>query len=311
VLLIAALASVIAINMLSRHQLVVAKTRQVLYGTQALDYALGAEAWVRALLFQDFEGDTATPRIDGVNDLWAQTDAPFEIEQGTLEIRVRDLDGLFNLNGLDDPASVERFRRLLTALALDPALADVIVDWVDSDQEVQGTGAEDGRYLVQDPPYRAANGPFASVTELMLLPDLGSEAYARLSPYVAALPVGIRLININTAPWPVLSALAPGMNPAQAGSYARPETPWAMPGELTGREAGFAPELGAMTVQSRFFEVLARAEFAGQTVTLRSVIYRDPETGTTQVLARDLGKRFETWGLEADPDADGAFAEDA
>lgn len=310
VLLVAALASVIAVNMLARHRLAVAETRQVLRGTQALDYALGAEAWVRTLLLRDFEEDAANPRVDGVDDLWARAgEVPFELEPGRLELRVRDLDGLLNLNALEDAASLDRFRRLLGALGLDAALADAVRDWVDEDREVQGTGAEDGRYLVEEPPYRTANGPFRSVTELRLLPDVTPEVWARLAPHVAALPPEIRLVNVNTAPGPVLAALAPGLTPAQAAAYARPETPWALPGDLTGREAGFAPELGVMTTRSRFFEVLARAETGGRAVTLRSVIYRDPETGATHVLARDLGKRFETWARE--PEADDPVLEDA
>ncbi|MDZ7825881.1 MAG: type II secretion system protein GspK [Gammaproteobacteria bacterium] len=98
VLLVTALASIIAIGMISRQHLSIAQTRQVVYGDQALHYALGAESWVRSLLTADRLEETAPRPVDGIDDRWAQPEAPFELEQGSLRIRVRDLGGLLNLN---------------------------------------------------------------------------------------------------------------------------------------------------------------------------------------------------------------------
>lgn len=303
VLLITALVTVIAISMVERHRLAIAKTRQVLRWQQAYAYALGGESHARSLLRADLFEDDAEPPVDSLADRWAEPRAPFEIAEGEIELRIRDLSGLLNLNGTTDPAGRDRLARLLTALDLDQNLADVVVDWIDEDLEVSGTGAEDGAYLVAESPYRAANGPFASVSELRLLPEIDEDTWRRLVPYVSTLPPGVRRINVNTAPGPVLAALAPGMTPERAASYAFPEEPYTQPGELAGREAGFAPELGVIGVQSRFFEVLVRAAYAGQTVTLRSRIYRDPETAVTTVLSRDLGQRFATWTALTDPAA--------
>lgn len=304
VLLITALVTVLAVSMIERHRLAIAKTRQVLRWEQAFAYALGGESHARSLLRADLIEDEAEPPVDSLADRWAEAQAPFEIPDGEIELRIRDLSGLLNLNGTTDPAGRDRMKRLLTALELNPNLADAVADWIDEDQEISGGGgAEDGAYLIADPPYRSANGPFASVTELRLLPEMDEETWRRLVPFVAALPAGSRRINVNTAPGAVLAALAPGMTPENAAGYAFPEEPWTQPGELAGQEAGFAPELGMLAVQSRFFEVLVRAEYAGQTVTLRSRIYRDPETASTTVLSRDLGQRFASWSTLTDPAA--------
>ncbi|MCC5887533.1 MAG: type II secretion system minor pseudopilin GspK [Gammaproteobacteria bacterium] len=300
VLLVAALASVILVQLLSRHHLSVAYTRQALHSQQALGYALGAESWVRHLLYRDRIEDDRNPPVDSLDDDWAEPEAPFDLADGSIEIRVRDLEGLFNLNSIDgDPAAAERFRRLLAVLELDPVLTDLLLDWIDADEEVQGLGAEDGVYLLEDPPYRTANTAMASVTELRLLANMDAEQYDRLAPFVTALPAAAGLININTAPAPVLAALAPGMDPVQAGSYARPQTPWLLPGDLIGQEAGFAPEAGVMTTQSRLFEASILVRHGTQRLLLRTLIHRDPETGLTRVLRRSFGGRF-----EPDPHAD-------
>ena len=302
VLLITALVSILAVSMIDRHRLAIARTQQLVGHQQAFAYALGAERHARSLLRADREEDSNDPPIDSRADRWAEIKEPFEVPFGKIEIHVRDLSGLLNLNNTGDLASRDRLRRLLTALAVDAALADAIGDWVDGDEELSGTGgAEDGTYLLKEPPYRAGNGPFASVSELRLLPEVDEETYRRLLPFVATLPSGVRRINVNTAPGPVLAALAPGMTPEAAGAYAFPTEPYAQPGELVGQEAGFAPEQGMIAVASRFFEIIVRAEFGGQTVTLRSRVYRDPETAQTTVLSRDLGQRFATWVADTDP----------
>jgi general secretion pathway protein K len=305
VLLVTALASIIAVGMISRQHLSIAQTRQVVYADQALHYALGAESRVRGLLTRDRLEETAPRPVDGIGDRWAQPESPFELEQGSLSIRVRDLGGLLNLNATTDAASVDRLERLFTFIGVDPNLAGAIADWVDEDDTPTGAGgAEDGRYLLEDPPYRAANGPFASVTELRLLPEVDAEMLARLVPYVSALPVASRRVNVNTAPAEVLASLAPGSDLQRIAALARPETPRSDPSELIAEEPAFVPESGMLAVHSRFFEILVRADHGGRSITLRSMVYRDAETGETTVFGRDLGRHFETWARPPDPETD-------
>jgi len=62
-------------------------------------------------------------------------------------------------------------------------------------------------YTGQDPPHLAANMPITRVSELMVLPGFGAERYARIKPFLSALPVGTP-INVCTAPGVVLDALS-------------------------------------------------------------------------------------------------------
>ncbi len=152
---------------------------------------------------------------------WAQPVGPFEVVPGvTLEqASLEDLQGRFNLNWLVDstgqnagkpnPAAVAAFNALLQLVKVDPKWTDMIVDWIDQDNTPQTQGAEDSAYLGQNPPYLAANQYITSASELLALPGFGRENYAKLAPYVTALPPGTTL-NICSASAVVLDAFNPG-----------------------------------------------------------------------------------------------------
>jgi len=179
---------------------------------QAYEIALGAEAWAADFLKKD-QQDSKT---DHFGEIWAQPLPPLPIEGGTVEGRLEDMQGRFNINslitaeGTTDPEAVKRLERIFAVLEVEPAWASAIADWIDSDaQPGFPDGAEDSVYTGQDPPHLAANMPVTRVSELMVLPGFGAERYARVRPYLSALPVGTRL-NVCTAPGVVLDALSEG-----------------------------------------------------------------------------------------------------
>jgi general secretion pathway protein K len=88
---------------------------------------------------------------------------------------------------------------------VDPKWSDMVVDWIDRDNNPQTQGAEDSAYLGQNPPYLAANQYITSITELLALPGFGRENYEKLAPYISALPPDSNL-NICTAKGVVLDA---------------------------------------------------------------------------------------------------------
>lgn len=167
-----------------------------------------AEAVGRQVLLEDARlgGD-----IDYSLELWAQR-LELELPIGKLSACMRDLQGRINLNSLASPADdglstdQRRFVRLLQVLELESpltqleamALANAVFDWVDpdSDQRFPG-GAEDLFYYQQDPAGKAANQPFASVSELRLVRGMTAEMYAALTPHVTLWGNG--LLNINSA----------------------------------------------------------------------------------------------------------------
>lgn len=114
-----------------------------------------------------------------------------------------------------------RFLLLLGALSIDPAVADAILDWLDEDGDTRfPNGAEDDYYSKLDPPYRAANGPLADVTELLLVRGVSPETLAKLRPFVVVLPT-FTPINVNTAPVEVLMSLGPGIDRGTAEGLVR------------------------------------------------------------------------------------------
>jgi general secretion pathway protein K len=150
---------------------------------------------------------------------WAEPVGPLEVVPGvTLEASLEDMQGRFNLNwlvhftapgstdaGKPDQAAVDAFKALLELATVDPKWSDMVVDWIDRDNQVGNQGAEDSVYLSQNPPYLTANQPITSTSELLALPGFGRENYAKLAPYISALPPDSKL-NICTAKDKVLDA---------------------------------------------------------------------------------------------------------
>jgi general secretion pathway protein K len=252
-----------------------------------LMYSLGAEAWARKVLSDDAEDN----QVDHPREAWALQITPLPIEGGQIQGRIEDLNGRFNLNNLIDAAgatdavAVEGFRRLLQSLELDTRLADRMADWIDRDLEPNfPDGAEDGEYLSRQPPFRAANRPVTSVSELLLVfPELGAEGYARLRPYVTALPRGTR-ININTALPEVLLSTSEefGFTEAERIFLDQPEGGW----ESLEQLGDMIPEdaRGLLGTTSEWFRLSVRVDVGTQRFTMYSLLHRNPTGSVNSVI---------------------------
>ncbi len=171
--------------------------------------------WIAMLLTRDAKDNTT----DHLGEAWATSYPPLPFEGGTMTVAITDAQSRFNLNNLvlangqRDVNQVNAFRRLLQSLALDPALAEAVVDWIDADSTPSAGGAEDNEYLSMPTPYRAANQPLTSVDELRLIKGFDAKTVEKLRAYVVALP-GTTAININTASEFVIAAAFTDMSPA-------------------------------------------------------------------------------------------------
>ena len=221
-LLVVALATVAAVAMASRQQLDVRRTANLLQGDQAYAYAQAVEDWARVVLKRDAEDN----QIDKLDDTWAQRLSPIAVPGGQVNGYIIDLQGRFNLNNLAKPDPTPEnlndnpdflyFQNLLRALELDDQLVLAVLDWVDADFETHfPDGAEDDFYLSAEVPYRAANRPLQSISELRLVKGFDAAVWNKLAPYVCALPPGTAL-NINTAAAPLLQALLEDLTPTDA-----------------------------------------------------------------------------------------------
>ena len=294
VLLIVALASALAYQMLSRHGLTIAHSEQLLRGGQVREYALAAEAFARQLLVEDWS-DEATREADTLLEPWAEPSPPFEIEDGEIALAIVDLNARFNLNGVigkGGPDNVQRLKQLVANLELEPVIADTWVDWVDADSDLNAAGAEDETYLLSVPAYRAANQPVASASELLAVRDVTPDDYAALRPHVAWLPETSLRVNVNTAGYEVLRCLAPGLSEEEAETLIESDREFQEVAEVTAQHAALGNSVAAIAVMSEYFEVRVRAEVADTRVTLASMLHRDPTTGRVRLLARDFGRDF-------------------
>jgi general secretion pathway protein K len=248
---------------------------------------------------------------------WAQPTQPLPITPdnnpegepiGTMQGALEDMQGRFNLNSLarvgpdgvtEDPLPLQQFQRLLVSVGVEPKWAGLARDWIDQDDVVGNPdGAEDAVYTSQTPPYRTANWPMMSPTELMNLPGFGADRYRKIAPYVTALPNANTKINICTAPALVLESLVEGLNGEWSNS----------PAVLAnGRKTGCFPDVQTFTnvatsfagptamakignpigTQSSYFQLTTRVMLGTTEFTLYSLLVR----GTTKVtpLLRSFG----------------------
>ncbi|HEX5636216.1 MAG TPA: type II secretion system minor pseudopilin GspK, partial [Gammaproteobacteria bacterium] len=217
--LVVAIAAVLATALVDRLNLDIRRTENLIHSEQAYVYAQGAEIIAIAAL----NADRKNNKYDSLDEDWAMETPPFPVEGGAVVGKLTDLQSCFNINNLNRVINaaninedIQRFTRLLSAVDVPSASADTVIDWLDEDmQTTPPGGAEDDWYIGLTPPYRAANGPVTSISELRMVKGFEPtetrantlQPFDKIAPYICALPVSTA-ININTAPDKVLKSLS-------------------------------------------------------------------------------------------------------
>ena len=192
--------------------------------------------------------------FDTSQDVWAQLDKgmPGLFPSGRLQVRVSDMGGRLQINALVRPGGGRqgvrrrgsdrgrrqareldrRQRRLWLRLLTSGrfavrdedeavALVDALADWLDSDDDERDHGAESSYYEGLATPYKCGNGPLLYPEELLLVKGFsrkllyGDGQHQGLMGYLTTAGQDGR-ININTAPAPVLQALADNLEEEEA-----------------------------------------------------------------------------------------------
>lgn len=299
-LLVVALAVILIAALLDRGELAFARTRNALRSEQADAYAQGLEIYAAQVLSKV---QTEQPGPDTNQSPWAQPLPPQPVSGGVISAKMRDLNGCFNLNNLspkshDSAKWIGIFQQLLPKLGIsDPNLAKAVQSWfVPGGQGEVSTNV----YLAQPIPYRPRSDVFAHVSELRLVAGVTADVYAKLAPYVCALPPGTAL-NVNTAAPPLLQSIVQNLSAAKAAAI------WNN-GQANYRDVGtFATDAGIAQLQvstllpATMFDVvstyfLARGDIVLDDVpfTFYSLIERPPLHGPNprrgiRVLARSRG----------------------
>ncbi|GAB4350022.1 MAG: GspK family T2SS minor pseudopilin variant XcpX [Gammaproteobacteria bacterium] len=292
-ILVVALATAAGVAVATRQHIDIRRTENLLNADRAYLYALGGEAWAKAILARDRnDGD-----VDHLGEDWARKIPPLPVDGGSVSGYIEDMQGRFNINNLavsgeNFEIDLARFRRLLANVGLNESLADAVVDWVDPDIEPRfPDGAEDDFYLGQEPAYRTANRPMTSASELRLVRGFDQESVEKLLPYVVALPLATP-VNVNTAPPPVLESLFAGLDESQVRQLveAREEEAFNRVEDFLQHEVfrDLSPDASRLSVRSDYFAVTAEAVIGSSQVSLLSLIHRSGDNQFT-VLGRSLG----------------------
>ena len=232
-MLVIALGSITMVAIVSSQRFALEREKNEGAIALARDLAVSGERFAAALLYRDRQtGDRENS--DSLDDDWAQPIPPIPIDDlAVIQGCIVDMQGRFNLNNLVDAEGapsgphVDQLVRLFQRLGIGVEKVQAVIDWVDAD--VNATvpdGAEDDFYTGLDPAYRAANAPFAAVSELKLVRgfwpsvDEEREDYELLLPHVAALPARPdgqpTPVNVNTATPEVLASLGDEVAPLAA-----------------------------------------------------------------------------------------------
>lgn len=240
-------------------------------------------------------------KSDTLFDKWAISRPYFDaansmLDEGRVEGEIVDEDGKINVNSLIndkggfDPGQKAIWERLLTQsqFALTEEDVNTIInsakDWIDKDDKITGIyGAEDPSY--QGKEYHCKNNPLNNLEEMLLINGVTQEIF-----YGNRYKSGIKscftvygggLININTAPIPVLMALSSNITEDMAmelDDYRRDETNKPALGNKQWYRKVWSIEKPLpekiLTTSSSFFTVHMRGTLQESVKEIRTVISR-------------------------------------
>jgi general secretion pathway protein K len=243
--------------------------------TQAQALVLAGLAWSR----QAIAVDARAGPVDHLGEPWALPLPPTPLENGSIEGRIVDAQGRFNLNNLGVDGALGRAERArLARLFADAGLAaqalDALADWIDADDTPRDGGGESAAYaeLGRTPP----NAPLLRAAEATLARGVDESRFLAIADAVTALPLATTL-NVNTAPPAVLASAVNGLRgDALATLLAeRERKPFTSVAEFRSRlPAGASVDDDAtLGVRSDFFIVTVKAR-QGETVSQGRALLR-------------------------------------
>lgn len=282
VLLLVAVMAVLVMSVLDDIRFGLRRASNAQSMAQARWYAMGAETLAKSRIEQLMASPAATTPASE----WSGRPMVFPIEHGLIQAQLADASTCFNLNSVAEGAGdlwqrrergAREFETLLSELGIpahrSAALVDALVDWIDSDQSPGPEGAEDETYARHRGGYRTAGTLLAESSELRAIEGFDAALYARLRPYVCALPTAdLSRINVNALREDqalLLVMLTDGaLDEASARRLirARPPSGWSSADAFWAQPmlAGLPPRegTGRIAVRPRFFSLDTRIEYA-------------------------------------------------
>jgi general secretion pathway protein K len=239
--------------------------------------------------------DARDNQYDTLDEIWSRAALPITLGDGEVSVTIEDEERKIDLNRLMLPNGIAPddrrfavFQRLLDTLGIDRAVADAVVDWLDSDENPRVGGAESSYYQGLPNPYRAKNDLFDTIGEVRLVRGVTAEIFEKLLPFVTVSSSG--MVNINTAPKEVLMSLSAGTDLAEGGAIDaktaeeiiqyRVDHPFTVASQI-GNVSPFLRDLYARTlirnildVRSTYFHVRSSGDVGGTVRTIDAIGFR-------------------------------------
>ena len=308
VLLLVAVMSVVAIAVLDDVRFSVRRATNAETQAQAQWYASGAEALARGQVARLTAANLARTPLE---PQWNGRRLGFPIEGGLISAVVTDGQACFNLNSVVEgfgedlmarPLGIAQFLALGRAVGAPDsrmrAVADALTDWLDADGASRPLGGEDGAYAGLATPYRTGGVMLAEVSELRAVKGVDAGLYARLRPYVCALPTSrLSPLNLNTLTpeqAPLLMMLTDnGLGPdAARGVIARrPKSGWPDAAAFWAQPALAGVEVPAevrdqVGVQTRYFNLRIDIDHGGGRAVRTALLHAQPDGAVRTVIQR-------------------------
>jgi len=278
-LIIVAALSATAVFLLSRAETGRALLLSSQTASQRTAYLDAFQAYAILLINRDTVTGSAA---DHAAEVWARTDLIVPVDRGHVAGALRDMQAGFNINWLANPEDVKAraaFDRLLAQLGLSLRIGDTIV------AHLRPFGPDDDRaYALATYPTKPVGGALFISDQLAEIPGISAEDRARLAEFITVLPSDA-LLNVNTAPGQVLSALLPELTSAQLNSLLaeRRRVPFgsrdaflAALGRLSPSAVPKEADLPRFSIGSKWFEGTMTAELGGHLARRRIAIERRP-----------------------------------
>ncbi|HHJ35277.1 MAG TPA: general secretion pathway protein GspK [Gammaproteobacteria bacterium] len=295
-LLIVTIATTISITISTRLQLDVQRTSNLIAQDQAYLYLLAAEEWSQRILRQDKKDS----RTDDLSEPWAFQVPPLPVDGGSIQGTLTDLHSCININtlvrnGAFNETTKKRLSQLFRIQGLKNDPTQAIKDWIDADLDTSNPdGAEDGYYLNLEVPYRTANTPLYSISELRLIKGFeDNKAFQLVAPYLCAFTTdgSDTAINVNTASSEVLQSLSNDMTKDLVTKIIerRDDKPFTDIKDFTGfsKLGTIIKDIANLSVNSNYFLLRTQARIGPANKVMYSVIFRD-SSGKTEVRSRTL-----------------------
>ena len=164
-------------------------------------------------------------------------------------------------------------------------IVDSIKDWIDADDQMSASGAENSYYASLATPYETKNAPIDCIEELLMVRGVTAELFygtkekAGLAGFITADSDG--LVNINTAPKMVLRALAEEIDSDRADrmdEYRKQEgndlsvVTWYK--RVSGMESlELKQEL--ITVKSNYFKIISSGKMKNMSRSISGVVFKN------------------------------------